>query len=174
MAYILPILHYTGISGFRPEYISHEMNVFKDYNGVECRELLIRCRHNLNIPVSFKTRQDQALISVRSDGTALFRLPVLSGALKLYYDNYRDYYYLPYEDCCIYRSAASGVDPSGRVNATKETCYTRHTGLFFPQLSSCEGPLFRKDYDSKERYILYSRETGDDIIRRQAEAFRLR
>jgi hypothetical protein len=175
MAYILPILHYTGIAGLKLEYISHEINVFEDYSRTECRELLIRCRHNLYIPVSFKTNKGQLLISVRSDKTALLRLPVFNGTLKLFYENYRDYYYLPYEDCCVYKAAASGVDPARRENAKKETCYTKHTGLFFPRIASGNGHntpvLFRESYGSTEYYIAYKEDSAADIIKQQIEDF---
>ena len=178
MAYILPILYYTDIDSLRLEYVSYEIHDFKDYNGTDCSEILISCRHNLNIPVSFRTGRGNILISVRSDNTALIRLPVLNGTLKLFYENYKDYYYLPSEDCCVHKAVASGVDPAHRENARKDNCYTKYTGRFIPLLANTnysdnKTALFRDSWDSDDLYIAYKEDTLDDIIKEQTGLFRL-
>ena len=47
------------------------------------------------------------------------------GQLKHFYPDYRDYYYLPFEDTAIHRSVGEYVDRSARKKATAKTCYTK-------------------------------------------------
>ncbi|MDD7220037.1 MAG: ribonuclease H-like domain-containing protein [Blautia sp.] len=44
--------------------------------------------------------------------------------LKRYYENFKDYYYLPEEDTIIPRALGSGISKQYRKAATKKTCYT--------------------------------------------------
>jgi len=52
--------------------------------------------------------------------------------MKLFFPNYRDYYYLPAEDMAMHKSVAEFVDKNHRQKATKETAYIRHVGTFLP------------------------------------------
>ncbi len=155
MAYILPILHYTNIDSMHLEYESHTAHPYRDYLGKECLELLVGFTHDADIPVGFNLKYDSIILSVRADGTALMRLPVFNGTLKRYYDNYRDYYYLPAEDCCVHKSVASGVDRNSRRNAKKETCYTKYSGLFIPAIPVITDAIFREDLKSSDLYTPY-------------------
>lgn len=160
MAYILPILHYTCLREMKLKYVSHLLHTFIDYTGHESLELLVEYSHDADIPSSFNTGTGQIRLSIRKDNTALLRLPVINGELKMFYANYKDYYYLPAEDCCIHRSAGSGVDKERRENAKKETCYTKYSGLFIPSLLSDPSMTFRSDYSSKELFIPYSEDSA--------------
>lgn len=51
--------------------------------------------------------------------------PDAQGMLKHYYQNPKDYYYLPYEDRAIHKSLASFVPKEFRTKATKTTCYEK-------------------------------------------------
>ncbi len=72
-------------------------------------------------------------------------IPTVSGEMKHFFDHYREYYYLPLEDTAIHQSVAAFVDPGFRQRATRETCYVKKSGLFFPVPSQFLGnrPLFR-------------------------------
>lgn len=63
----------------------------------------------------------------------LLSVPVISGTLKYFFENYRDYYYLPMEDCAIHKSIAQFIEKAYRKKATKETCYQKKEGNFLPQ-----------------------------------------
>ncbi|MBR5360483.1 MAG: ribonuclease H-like domain-containing protein [Lachnospiraceae bacterium] len=172
MAYILPVLYYTSLKDATLEYVSHSLNDFTDYHGNPRQELITEYSHDLDIPKGFISKHDDIMLSMRSDHRAILRLPLINATLRRFYDNYGDYYYLPYEDCCIHKSAASGVDKSRRENAKKETCYTKYSGLFIPCLISDPSPVFRESYDSKNLYLPYTEstivkvltETGRELI----------
>ena len=61
-----------------------------------------------------------------------FKIPVKYMEAKYFYPNYKDYYYLPAENCAMHKSVASYVEKDYRQKATKETCYTRKTSSFVP------------------------------------------
>lgn len=88
---------------------------------------------------------DTAEASEASDafGSLLLSVPVLSGTLKYFFADYREYYYLPFEDCAIHKSVAQFVDKEYRKRATKDTCYRKKSGAFLPQPEELIVPAFR-------------------------------
>lgn len=50
-----------------------------------------------------------------------------NGRLRQYYQNFKDYYYLPEEDSVIPKALGSGIDKKHRKAATRDTCYTWFT-----------------------------------------------
>lgn len=58
------------------------------------------------------------------DREVRLRIAAEDGRLKRYYENYRDYDYLPLEDTAIPKVLSSSIDRSRKRPATKETCYT--------------------------------------------------
>ncbi|MCR5357986.1 MAG: ribonuclease H-like domain-containing protein [Lachnospiraceae bacterium] len=163
MGLILPILHYTSLKDTPLSYVSHEIHGFSDLSGNSHSEILADYTHSLNIPKSIMIKHDDIVISLRSDKTAVIRIPLISETLKHYYDDYKNYYYLPAEDCCILKEIASGVDSSRIENAKKETCYTKHSGLFIPAITA-HNTLFRSDLSSKRSYIPYSENDASKIL----------
>lgn len=53
------------------------------------------------------------------------RVPLYQGMARLYYLDYKNYFYLPAEDMAIHKSVAAYVDKSHRKKATPETCYSK-------------------------------------------------
>ena len=68
------------------------------------------------------------------------------GNLKYFFNDYKNYYYLPLEDTAIHKSVASYVDREHRVPAKASTCYCRKNGCFLPVYDTAVTPLFKKDY----------------------------
>lgn len=84
---------------------------------------------------------------------AVLEINAVRGEMRYYYDNYKDYYYLPDEDMAIHKSVAVYADPSHRKKATKNTCYTRKTGIFLPQDMPLFTPCFYPDKKTKASYF---------------------
>lgn len=106
------------------------------------------------------------------DASAEIWIDIYCGDLKYYYENYKDYYYLPEEDMAIHKSVAAFVDSAHRKKATAANCYTKRNGYFLPQeecvFSPCLYPkkkagrsyfemteAFLCDTDALERYAAY-------------------
>ncbi len=62
----------------------------------------------------------------------IYTLSVREVSMKLYFENYRDYYYLPGEGTVIPKSIGSFIDSSLKENATPQNCYSERHDLFIP------------------------------------------
>lgn len=88
-------------------------------------------------------------------------LQVYELELKLYYDNYKEYYYIPSQDIAVHKSLADFYDKSIRQKATKSTCFNKCHGSFVKgPLSVSEAAIradgyktFKPDYYDKEYYL---------------------
>lgn len=73
--------------------------------------------------------------------------------LKYFYENYKDYYYLPQEDMAIHKTLATYVDKEFKEKAKKTNCYTKKTATFLPQYDNLFNPCFKKNYKDKILYF---------------------
>lgn len=87
-------------------------------------------------------------------------IPIVSGELKYFYPNYKDYYYLPKEDTAVHKSIAEYVDKEFRLKAKASTCYIRKTSSFIPGFENMEAPIFRSNHKDKHGFI----ELTEDFI----------
>ncbi len=134
-------------------YQSHEEHVYRDLNGEEKRELLISYEISRKVPDKIALFKDPFFLFCK-DSTLRIRLPILEGEMKMFFDNYKDYYYLPDEDMCVLKTVAASVDKEHKENAKKETCYIRYRGFFIPQFDQ-DAPSFRKSYKDRFCYRKY-------------------
>lgn len=116
-----------------------------DHDGISADPIL-SCTLSLEspLPVPFSLDCAPRPWSIRgADRQAQVDFPLENGCLKMYYKDYKDYYYLPKEDTAVHKSVGTYVDRSHRVAATARTCYTR-----FP--CSLE---FMRDTERIEAYV---------------------
>lgn len=173
--YIQYKFHYTRYmktqtilpSSFKKENIiisSIVTNQYRSYYGNSEEELLISFtinNHDLsdNSLNYFSKYYKGFFIIYTNSNQFKLRIPIFNGQLKLFYNNFEDYYYLPKEDTCIYKSVAEGVEKKHRINANKSNCYTKHSGRFLPLPASFDSTLrksniFKEKYASTDSYIL--------------------
>lgn len=98
----------------------------------------------IRVKLSFTTR------------TMTLLLPLAADELRYFYDNYKDYYYLPEEDCAVHKSVAAYVDKAYRKRATAQNCYTKKAGRFLPQPEQIFSPAFKYQYDHKLSWFEYT------------------
>ncbi len=84
--------------------------------------------------------------------------PILNGKLKYFFENYREYYYLPREDMAIHKSVAKYVDKEYRIKAKPSNCYTYLEGVFIPVfnldlLEKKNIKKFKYDYNSAISFL---------------------
>ena len=64
-----------------------------------------------------------------------FLIELTEGTLKKhFYPDYKDYFYLPFEDRAVHKSIGSCVDKDARVKTTASNCYTKTTAFSCPSL----------------------------------------
>ena len=95
------------------------------------------------IPFSFRAEGRQAVFSLRS----------FSGTLKYFFEDYKDYFYLPEEGRAVHRSVGQFVDPAYREKAKKETAFEPVEAVFYPQCGPVIRPEFRKSADDRTGYF---------------------
>ena len=78
-----------------------------------------------------------------SGQTVCLQVPVYEMAPYYFFEDYKNYYYLPVEDKAIHKSLASFVAKEYRKPATRETARQQKSGSFLPQITEQIGPVFR-------------------------------
>lgn len=154
MPAILPILNYPDFfsaellfCGF--EHLS-ETDIFGDSIPLLC---LTYESPDIFVPVDFSYEKDGVSCSVEGNRIS-FTIELYQGTLKHYFDNYKDYYYLIYEDTAVHKSVGEFVEKSARKKATANTCYIRQTGCFLPEFGDCIWePILKKERKSKISYV---------------------
>lgn len=153
---ILPLLHYMRLLNANLTYISSKVEEYEDYNGIIQKELYITYSSSEIIPSSFSSKTNSLYLWANAkENTFTFRLPIITGEMKLFFDNYRDYYYLPNEDSCIHKSVAMGLSKSSYIKATRSNCYIRRNGEFIKQPTALFTPVFKSEYKDKSSYFSY-------------------
>ncbi|MBQ3601394.1 MAG: ribonuclease H-like domain-containing protein [Lachnospiraceae bacterium] len=106
--------------------------------------------------------QNSVFSILLSHDSLSLNVKVFNGKLKYFYENYKDYYYLPLEDTAIHKSVAAFVDKEYREKAKKETCYLKKEDTFIPYYGCHYNTIFKKEYKAPEKYILYKEELLND------------
>ena len=99
------------------------------------------------------TYADDIYTLVLHRDTAIIKIPLYHGTLKHFYNNHKDYYYLPAEDKSIHKSVATYVDKEHRIPATADTCYQKVTSTFIPQYDDVITPSFSTNRKSDLSYF---------------------
>lgn len=164
---LIPILSYHNIltGGFRIK--STEITPYTAYDGQTGNEMIITLENDYIVPKRVSYQYKDYYFTINKNTTKI-RIPLYEGELKYFYDNYKDYFYLPEEDMAIHKSVATFVDKQYRERAKACNCYTRKTGVFLPQLSIIMNPAFKSDYKDKVSYFeLTSDFSESDVMLRR-------
>ncbi len=176
MHLIMPILYYLDLKNADLIFCGDHVNTYKDYNGNECEELILDYEAGLSIPRSFTAKTESMYIKVCADtGKITIRLPIYTGDMKLFFENYRDYCYIPDEDRAIPKAIACSLPKDRYKKATKETCYQNVSGKFVKQPGDLFGPVLKTSYKDKKKYFRYpdsfKKEAADEFGRSLINVF---
>lgn len=120
--------------------------------GVDGKQFTINFETIASLPVRISFGNDLAHFT--AIGThATLTTEVYEGELKHFYDNYKDYYYLPAEDSVVHKSIAHFVDKDYRSKAKPSNCYVKKQGIFAPQYELLFTPCFKLEYQSKLSFL---------------------
>lgn len=154
MTNLLPILSYCRFPQEEPVVEKACMEETLPFDAdTPVKELQITLS-SLPFPRQVSLEKEGFRLVYRQSQVHLF-VQALEGELYFYYDNYKDYYYLPLEDMAVHKSVASFVDKSCRKKATSDNCYVRRQGLFLPQCSNWFTPCFYPGKKEKSSYFEY-------------------
>ncbi|MGL5434159.1 MAG: ribonuclease H-like domain-containing protein [Lachnospiraceae bacterium] len=151
MPVILPILNYPDFLEQPLQLNSHQILAETDIFGDQHHMLELIFVSKCAIPVPFDISNPPVECHAADHGIT-FTIDLYEGTLKHFYPNYKDYYYLIYEDTAIHKSIGEYVDRDAREKATARTCYTRQTGCFVPQFSPLWQPEMKQEPKDKIIY----------------------
>ena len=114
--------------------------------------LTLCCEEGTCLPVSIGASVPSYSLKAVKNRLAL-SIRLYEGTLKYFYPNYKEYYYLIYEDTAIHKSVGEYVDRDAKVKATRETCYTKKSGTFLPQPEPFWTPDFKNSCKDKTCYF---------------------
>lgn len=140
---ILPILNISDL---------FEKPIRIQQAGVEGDIFTIHFETTAKLPVRVSYGNDLAHLTA-FDRNATLTIRIYEGELKHFYDNYKDYYYLPAEDCAIHKSLALFVDKEYRAKAKPSNCYTKKQGAFVPQYEPVLSPYFKNTHKDKLSFL---------------------
>lgn len=152
MLVILPILNYPDFLEHPFRLINHKVLEERDSFGDVHHQLELTCESDYTVPVPFK--HTKAPVICEASGSRLtLTVDLFDGTLKHFYPNYKDYYYLIYEDTAVHKSVGEYVDRDARVKATAKTCYTKKCGCFVPQFEPLWEPVMKENPKDKLTYV---------------------
>ncbi len=123
-----------------------------DKLSIKNDKLIFSLKLEYCIPKRITLGQAGITVSVyKNDAT--ISVMVVNDTLKFFFDDYKEYYYLPAEDRAIHKSVAAYVDKEYRIQATKENCYVKQEGHFITQLNTNTMIGFKYDNKDKTSYI---------------------
>jgi len=157
MPLILPILYYADFWQQNFTLINQQVLEVPDIFGEASLSLCLTLEGPDTLPVAIEW--DTARASCHACQNRLeLTVPLVNDTLKYFYPDYKDYYYLIYEDTAVHKSIGEYVDKEARKKATAQTCYTKKTALFLPQPDTLWPPAFKKTYKNKQLYAEYTPE----------------
>ncbi|HBI72568.1 MAG TPA: exonuclease [Lachnospiraceae bacterium] len=140
---ICPILYYADL---------FEKPIRIQKANIKGTALIIEFELVTALPVPIQYSTDIVCFTAQETQAAL-SIELFEGELKYFYENYKDYYYLPAEDRAIHKSLAAFVDKDYRQKAKPATCYTRKKGIFVPQYEPVITPYFQQKYSDKISFL---------------------
>ena len=117
------------------------------------------------LPFSLSLMQNDCVFTVTEKETDLL-LPFYYGELKYFFKDYKNYYYLKYEDTAVHISVAEWVDKDAKEKCKPATAYQKKNGTFLalpfakPEQKEelAELPLFYREYKMLPSHIEYNAE----------------
>lgn len=156
---------------FKGNFEISDWNVseYKDMDGNDKKELVINIISDKSISAVDISQTDNAYSLLIRDNRCQLKIKVLEDTLKLFFDNYKDYYYLPEEDKAIHKSVSQFVDKNYREQAKASNCYENVSDSFVTAFGEFKY-LFRSDYNSKYEFIRVS-DLNDDNMTEYIKGF---
>ncbi len=154
MPLLLPVLFYCDF--FNGTFVLEDLE-----ESASPVTLRLKSEDGTAIPLPVSGECGPYSVSADKD-TLTLNITPFKGELKYFYPDYKNYYYLIYEDMAVHKSVGEYVEKSARVRATKETCYTKKSGTFLPEPKEIWTPEFKNSYGERSGYFEYSPECFED------------
>lgn len=157
------------------DYINIFEGKFKSYdvineshlneNDILAEKLVLSINLEYPVPKDLSLNINNDFIKIIGD-KVIISLEIYNKTLLYFFEDYKNYYYLPMEDYAIHKSVASYVDKDFRQQANASNCYTHVNGKFINCYFRGDNKVFFEKYNDKFSYLLYNEELFEakDII----------
>ncbi len=99
---------------------------YTQLDGSPSEELIAVLHAPCILPGELSVRHPVSGVYLRTHADRVHvRIPLYQRMARMYFPDYKNYFYLPSEDMAVHKSIAACVDPAYRQKATPETCYSR-------------------------------------------------
>lgn len=99
---------------------------YTDLDGSPAEELIVTLHAPCALSGELSVRHPVSGVYLRTHTDRVHvRIPLYQRMARMYFLDYKNYFYLPTEDMAIHKSVAACVDPAYRQKATPETCYSK-------------------------------------------------
>lgn len=118
--------------------------------------LFVEIKSDLDLPDTFMPdyNSEQLRIKRLSDKRFSFEVKLIQDELKLFFKDYKNYYYFPSEDMVIHKALAAYTSSGDRVPAKKDNCYIKKYGYFVPVFCQSEYEhILKRSYNDVRQYI---------------------
>ncbi|MDD7642597.1 MAG: ribonuclease H-like domain-containing protein [bacterium] len=123
---LISVFAYDALFSSPAQVTSATVECYTDVEGNPAEELIAELTPPWTMPGSLSCTQPVSGAYLYASGDHVrLRVPLYQGMARLYYLDYKNYYYLPAEDMAIHKSVATYVDKAHREKATPETCYSK-------------------------------------------------
>lgn len=116
------------------------------------KQIDIQCQLDIPVPNEWRIELYDGELFVREQELTI-RVYPKERELKLFYKDYKNYYYLPLEDMAIHKSVAGYVDKEFRIKATKENCYTKCKLSVLRNFGTDGFHDLQDNWNSKDKYV---------------------
>ena len=123
---LLCVFAYDALFSDNAHVISASVEQYTDLWGNPAEELIAALTPPCNLPGCLSCTHPITGAYLHASGKHVrLRVPLYQGMARLYYSDYKNYYYLPVEDMAIHKSVGAYVDKARKEKATPETCYSK-------------------------------------------------
>lgn len=126
MYQLLDIFAYDCLFSEAASVEQFSVESYTQLDGSAAEELIVTLSVPYPLPGALSVRHPVSGVYLRTHTDHVsVRIPLYQHMARMYYSDYKNYFYLPAEDMAMHKSVAVCVDPAYRKKATPETCYTR-------------------------------------------------
>lgn len=145
---VIKILNYTNT------FDNLSKGDFKISNMEKKEDMLVFNLEMDKIPLNLKIKKRDYFFNFIKDKTIKIHTKIINDTLLYFFDNNKDYYYIPSKDQVIHKTLAKKLPPNKREKSKKSNCYVKHKGNFI-SLSKClvNAKLFKRKYKEKKYFI---------------------
>lgn len=158
---VLNVISYSQITKKEPVSYKYDLKQYLNHNEEMVNECNITLHYDISVPAPLHYNINNAFIKFEQN-TIYISVKLYEGILKYFFENYKDYFYLPDEDTAVHKSVGIYVDKEHRKKATAKNCYIKKKGIFFPSFGMKNIELFKAEYSDKETFLMLDKSKLDN------------